>query len=92
MKPIKKEMTEAVTRDGRKVTQLTWFDCNGNWCVGGVVNNLLKTWSKEGSYSICGDSHLDIFAIPEYEYKIIYKEKEVYNMTSLYYKNKDDFF
>lgn len=91
MKPIKKGMTEAVTRDGRKVSQLTWFDVDeGKYCVAGVLNGILRTWSKEG---FCYNwSENDIFAPTEYVYCYAYETPAGYwLLASRSYKNDEEF-
>lgn len=69
MKPIKRGMTEAVTRDGRKVTQLTWFDGveDGLDSVCGVLDGRMCTWNEDGKWATF-ESGSDIFAPVEYSY------------------------
>lgn len=93
MKQIKRGDTTAVTRDGREVTQLKWFDVEGEdtLCVEGVVEGEIRTWYEDGGFFRKGytySSNLDIFAKPEYEYQWIYKRKEDthWKITTGYYK------
>lgn len=69
MKPIKRGMKEAVTRDGRKVTQLTWFDGveDGLDSVCGVLDSRMCTWDEDGKWATF-ESASDIFAPVEYSY------------------------
>lgn len=73
MKPIKKGMTEAVTRNGRKVTQLTWFECGGDYCCAGVVDGVLHVWTLDGKYYVLSKDSRDIFAPVEYEWQWLLK-------------------
>lgn len=76
MKPIKKGMTEAVTRDGRKVTQLTWFEVDSyyDYSCAGVLGGEVLTWTSSGSYIAgCEEDHRDIFAPVEYEWQWLIK-------------------
>jgi len=41
-----------VTRDGRKVTQLTLFEANNRYSLIGVVNGELQTFTDEGKYDV----------------------------------------
>lgn len=77
MKPIKKGMTEAETRDGRKVTQLTWFDLgNDIFCLRGVLNGDIASWTASGRYFAGGEeSPSDIFAPVEYEWQWLVKNQ-----------------
>ena len=69
MNPIKKGMTEAVTRDGRKVTQLTWFEAeNAMYTVVGVLDGNIESWNEDGSYTV-GEHEQDIFSPVEYEWQ-----------------------
>lgn len=87
-KPIQEGMTEAVTRDGRPVTELTWFKgaVKGNDCVAGIVDGRIATWSARGSYSPSSNKHpTDIFAPVEYEYQwLLVSSKGVYKASEFY--------
>lgn len=78
MKPIKRGMKEAVTRDWRKVTQLTWFEgIHIGECVAGVLDGVLQTWYpsglRHGDYGpIC---ERDIFSPVEYEWQWMVKNQ-----------------
>lgn len=93
MKPIKRGMTEAVTRDGRKVTQLTWFDLEKDiFCVRGVFNGQIASWTASGRYFSSGEeSAADIFAPVEYEWQFLLHDTEsgLYE-TSFYAKSEED--
>ena len=80
--PIKRGMTEAVTRgeleaaarEGREpvanVKQLTWFDTKeGACCIGGVLDEVVSFWHENGGYSKRCESRNDIFALPRYEWQ-----------------------
>ena len=41
-----------VTRDGRKVTQLHLFDVTSPYCLCGVIDRELRSFTKEGYHSI----------------------------------------
>lgn len=82
MKPIKRGMTEAVTRDGRKVTQLTWFEnvAKGAFCVSGVMDGFIETWNIDGIFDedeLPNSTHpCDIFAPVEYEWQWLIKNSD----------------
>lgn len=78
MKPIKKGMTEAVTRDGRKVTQLTWFDgVDSAYCLFGVLDDgYVKRWTADGRFFKCEKSDYDLFAPVEYEWQWLVKNND----------------
>lgn len=79
MKPIKKGITEAVTRDGRKVTQLTWFDVKkGEYCIAGVLQGEICTWTENGRFydvDNATEHEQDIFAPVEYEWQWLVKNQ-----------------
>lgn len=92
MKPIKRGMTESVTRDGRKVTQLTWFDdVEGAYCLYGVLDDgCVKRWTAGGKYYHDEEeSNLDIFAPVEYEWQWLYQDAFGYYQTTDFCKNED---
>jgi hypothetical protein len=94
MKPIKKGMTEAITRDGRKVTQLTWFEIKNShsYKVYGVLDNYIFNWKESGKFSKSeSESENDIFAIPEYEYQVLYEYNGLHLLTQGRYTSKEDF-
>ena len=57
---------KVVTRDGREVTQLTKFDCEGE-CLAGVLDlNLSTTWNKNGQFwGTSEESDDDLFMAPK---------------------------
>ena len=56
---------DVITRDGREVYQLTWFDCANKHCVHGVIDNWIFTWTIEGKFMGNGDEHdKDLFMSP----------------------------
>lgn len=79
MKPIERGLKEAVTRDGRKVTQLTWFDDvlgdNNAYQVAGVINGHVGLWTIHGKWINDTEEHeLDILAPVEYEWQWLIKD------------------
>jgi hypothetical protein len=53
---------KVVTRDGRKVTQLTKFECLSLDSLGGVLDNQLRTWTTQGLFiPNYGESDADLF-------------------------------
>ena len=75
--PIKRGMTEAVTRgeleaakhEGRdpvaNVKQLTWFDTKeGTCCIFGVLGGTVFGWYADGKFYRQRKHSLDIFALP----------------------------
>lgn len=79
--PIKRGMTEAVTRgeleaaerEGREpvanVTQLIWFDASAMRTLLGVLGGVITSWYKDGRYLEDSESNFDIFALPRYEWQ-----------------------
>jgi hypothetical protein len=80
--PIKRGMTEAVTRgeleaaerEGREpvanVKQLAWFDTKeGVTYIFGVVEGGVFGWLPDGTYYRLCEHERDIFAIPRYEWQ-----------------------
>lgn len=49
------------TRDGRSVTQLVKFDVAGDYCLVGVVNKTIYTWTSLGGYSGESNCYNDLF-------------------------------
>lgn len=95
MKPIKRGMTEAVTRDGRRVTQLTWFDVDGdyNFNVVGVLDGLLHTWMEGGRFlDATRDSKKDIFAPVDYEWQWLVKDTEGNFAVTAFRKDESDIY
>lgn len=94
IKPIKKGMTEAVTRDGRKVTQLTWFYVEEGDSVVGVVNGEIETWQESGMWykNTSEQSQLDIFAPVEYEWQWLVKDSTTgkFKTSNEHYSTKDE--
>ena len=90
MKPIKKGMTEAVTRDGRKVTQLKWFECDGDYCCAGVVDGVLYVWTLDGKYYLSSKDSRDIFAPVEYEWQWLVKTDEGVFETTIFHKSYEE--
>lgn len=92
MKPIKRGMKEAVTRDGRKVTQLTWFEGLNSRaeCAYGVVDGVLRSWLENGSYLSADKKHdLDLFAPPEYEWQWLFQYADGSFNTTVYYETEE---
>jgi len=54
MKPFNLEAAlngaKVVTRDGREVSQLVWFDCANKHCLQGVIGDWLFSWTFEGKF------------------------------------------
>jgi hypothetical protein len=80
--PIKRGMTEAVTRgeleaaerEGREpvanVTQLAWFDTKDGACCFGVLEGVVFGWLPDGTYYKRWENNPDdIFALPRYEWQ-----------------------
>lgn len=80
--PIKRGMTEAITRgeleaakrEGREpranVRQLAWFDTKaGMPCIFGVIDGIVHSWYETGRYSVHVESLKDLFALPRYEWQ-----------------------
>ena len=42
---------EVFIEGGEKVEQLTYFDCDGDYQLAGILNGELETWTKDGRYS-----------------------------------------
>ena len=90
MKPIQRGMTEAVTRDGRKVSQLHWLDVKEGECLVGVLNGELEEWFEDGSYYDNEPDAKDIFAPAEYEWQWVYKRDGDYALSGGFYKTEKD--
>jgi hypothetical protein len=102
--PIKRGMTEAVTRDeleaaereGREpvanVKQLTWFDANkGTTCLFGVLNGVVKSWYEKGRYSALSESDHDIFALPRYEWQwVTISPSGIYQSVTVHLQTEED--
>ena len=103
--PIKRGMTEAVTRgeleaaerEGREpvanVKQLTWFDTlEYVLCVFGVVDGIVYSWYENGRFSRDSKSTDDIFALPRYEWKFAIVDPSSFGAAMLdgWYKSEDD--
>ena len=80
--PIKRGMTEAVTRgeleaaerEGREpvanMTQLAWFDTKDGACCFGVLEGVVFGWLPDGTYYRRWENNPDdIFALPRYEWQ-----------------------
>ncbi len=80
--PIKRGMTEAVTRgeleaaerEGREpvanVKQLTWFDVKDESCnLYGVLDGVVYSWYEDGRSFKHRDHEHDLFAPPRYEWQ-----------------------
>jgi hypothetical protein len=80
--PIKRGMTEAVTRgeleaaerEGRdpvaNVKQLTWFDTiEGMSCLFGVVHGVVSGWYEDGRFFRDSESMNDLLVLPRYEWQ-----------------------
>lgn len=53
------------TRDGRGVTQLTYFpDAKQKYCIACVVDNYLRLYDKEGCFYIGGTDDKDLVMTP----------------------------
>lgn len=88
MKPIKRGMTEAVTRDGRKVTQLTWFDLDSGYCIAGVIDGDVYFWPENGLWS--NSQHVnDIFAPVEYEWQWLAKRPSGFFATTKFFRTEE---
>ena len=73
---------KVVTREGQEVKQLTFFETDDLYCIYGIVNNTIKSWRKNGSYSISGDNTLyDLFiAVPIQRFWVNVYESEFSEM------------
>lgn len=91
MKPIERGMTTAVTRDGREVTQLTWFEgVECTYRVMGVVDGVIESWTVDGLNSIGEVSDFDIFAPTQYEWQWLYVDKNGWHHTTSFFKSEQD--
>jgi|688.fasta_scaffold1494147_2 hypothetical protein len=54
-----------ITRDRKKVTQLTKLDCKNDFCIVGVVDNGIEIWNLKGEYDGFPDSKYDLFMKPK---------------------------
>lgn len=41
---------KVVTRDGREVTQLQKFDCDSEYCLVGIFEGQIESWTHTGRY------------------------------------------
>lgn len=51
------------TRDGREVTQLTEFKCESSHPIGGVLEDIFKTWKATGELAINGKNNKDLMLV-----------------------------
>lgn len=56
-----------VTRGGRPVSQLIKFEVSGPYCVHGVINDSVKTFTVDGRFNIRMESGDDLFMKPKTE-------------------------
>lgn len=54
-----------VTRIGGKVTQLTKFDVNDDFCIAGVFEDNIRVFTKEGNFFEDEVSDYDLFLLPQ---------------------------
>lgn len=54
-----------VTRDGRKVTQLTKFDCSFPYPLYAVIQGTLKKFTLNGLYIDGLNDNIDLFLLPQ---------------------------
>lgn len=94
MKPFVYGITEAVTRDGRQVTQLKYFEGlkDGELSITGLINGRIVTWYKNGTFNndkLADKS--DLFSPVEYEWQWLckYKEQDKFYITHNYYQDID---
>lgn len=87
---------KVVTRDGREVKQLTYFDINDNFRLFGVIiekngENHLTAWRFDGKCSSSNESEDDLFIViePKRIYANVYKGKADYPYIGEYFKNKE---
>ncbi len=102
--PIKRGMTEAVTRgeleaaerEGRdpvaNVKQLTWFDTKGGIpCIFGVIAGVVYSWYEDGSFNRQGRHRVDIFALPRYEWQWnTISPNGIYCLTTTHYQTAEE--
>lgn len=102
--PIKRGMTEAVTREelqaaeleGREpvanVKQLTWFDTKeGMPCIFGVVRGFVYSWYENGKYHNSVVDRDDIFAPPRYEWQwLTISPNGIYQSVTVHLQTEED--
>ena len=91
MKAYIKGMTEAVTRDGREVTQLHEYDLLGIKRIYGVIGGEVQWWHIDGSVNArMQEPEDDLFAPVEYEWQWIIKYKSTHTFdTSGYHTSRE---
>jgi len=52
---------DIVTRDGRKVYDLTYFETEDPYCLVGILDGRIDTWTREGFYLDYDEYDQDIF-------------------------------
>lgn len=79
-----------VTRDGRKVTQLTKFQTFNSHCIYAVIDGILRSFDKMGLYHDGCESKLDLFLLPQTKtvWVVIIQTKD-YNFTSLTFETDE---
>lgn len=102
-RPVKRGMTEAVTRgeleaaqrEGREpvanVKQLTWFDIKDEGCIYGVLEGTVFSWDENGRfYKLCEHGH-DLFAPLRYEWQWNTISPEgIYCSTTVYFQTAEE--
>lgn len=102
-RPIKRGMTEAVTRgeleaaerEGREpvanVKQLTWFDTKDAGCIYGVLDEGVFSWYENGGYYRHREHKDDIFALPRYEWQWnTINPNGLYYSTTIHYQTAEE--
>lgn len=79
-----------VTRDGQEATQVTLFDCSGEFPLIAVVNGGVYSFTKQGRHYNCGQpSSLDLFMKPKTRiingFEVPLPESESLEETDTYY-------
>lgn len=79
-----------VTRDGRKVTQLTKFDCSFPYPLYAVIQGTLKKFTLNGLYIDGHNDNTDLFLLPQTKtlWIVIIQTKD-YNFTSLTFETDE---
>jgi len=54
-----------ITRDGRKVNQLTKFDIPQDFCLAGVIDDDFYTFTCDGSFDEDEERDYDLFLLPQ---------------------------
>jgi hypothetical protein len=73
-----------VTRDGREVTQLTKFDCDGNYPLCAVVDGKIISFTIDGTYlSKRGECLYDLFMTEPEMWMNVYWDHKISKANSI---------